>query len=158
MDSKKVVLTPGGKQKLEAELEHLKVNRRREVAEEIREAKLQGDLSENYEYTVAKEAQADLEARIVEIEQILLHAEIVEESMLDKKVVSVGCKVTVVDEQKGNEETFHIVGTAEANPLENKISNESPLGMALLDRKKGETVELNALAGKIRYKITKIKV
>ena len=138
-------------------IEDLKVNRRREIADEIREAKAQGDLSENYEYTAAKEAQADLEARICEIEHIINHAEVIEESD-DKQVVNLGSTVTVKDMETDEKEEYTIVGSTEADPLEGKISNESPLGMALLDKKKNAVVEFVTPAETvITYKIMKIQ-
>lgn len=154
----KVILTIEGKNKLEEELEDLKVNKRKEIADDIREAKAQGDLSENYEYTAAKEAQADLEARIAEIEHILNHAEVVDESAVDNEVVSVGKTVTVKNIDTDEKEEYIIVGSTEADPLEGKISNESPLGMALVGKKKNAVVEFVTPAEtKISYKIVKIQ-
>ena len=155
--SDKVILTQEGLKKLEEELEDLKVNKRREIADDIREAKAQGDLSENYEYTAAKEAQADLEARIAEIEHIINHAEVIEESD-DKAVVNLGSKVKVKNMETEETEEYTIVGSTEADPIEGLISNESPLGMALLNSKKNAVVEFVTPAETvITYKIMKIQ-
>jgi len=153
----KIVLTLEGKKKLEDELEDLKVNKRIAIADDIREAKAQGDLSENYEYTAAKEAQAELEARIAEIESILLHAEVVDDSAIDTKVVNVGSKVTLKNVETGEEDEYSIVGSTEADPFEGKISNESPIGQAVLNKKKNAIIDVNTPDGeKVQYKIIKI--
>lgn len=152
-----VILTLEGKKKLEDELEDLKVNKRREIADDIREAKAQGDLSENYEYTAAKEAQGELELRIAEIEHLLAHAEIVDEAAIDNKTVNVGTKVTLKDVDSDEEEVYTIVGSTEADPLEGKISNESPIGKELIGKKKGALVEIYTPTTKITYKIIKIQ-
>ncbi|MCQ2978310.1 MAG: transcription elongation factor GreA [Clostridia bacterium] len=156
MDNK-VILTQEGLKKLQEELEDLKVNKRAEIADEIREAKAQGDLSENYEYTAAKEAQADLEARIAEIEHILNHAEVIEEAE-DKAIVNVGSTVTLKNMETEEKEEYTIVGSTEADPFEGKISNESPLGRELLNKKKNAVVEFMTPAETtITYKILKIQ-
>ncbi|MCQ2748882.1 MAG: transcription elongation factor GreA [Clostridia bacterium] len=153
-----VIITAEGKAALEAELEELKLVKRPEIVEAIKEAKAQGDLSENYEYTAAKEAQGDLEARISEIEHILDHAKVVDSSELDNKVVNIGSTVTVVEDGEDEEETYSIVGPTEADPIEGKISNESPLGKAMLGKKKNSLVQFTTPTGAtITYKIKKIK-
>ena len=153
---KKNIMTYAGLKKLEDELEDLKVNRRKEVAQKIKEAKEQGDLSENAEYDAAKEEQADIEARIVELEKILKNAEVIDDDVaLD--VISVGCRVKVLDVEFDDEMEFSIVGSTEANSLKGFISNESPLGIALIGKKKNEVVEVESPAGMIQYKIVDIQ-
>lgn len=153
----KVILTQEGYNKLVEELEDLKVNKRAEIADEIREAKAQGDLSENYEYTAAKEAQADLEARIAEIEHIINHVEIIEDSG-DNKTVNVGSTVSLKNVDTDEKEEYTIVGSTEADPFEGKISNESPLGKELLGKKKNQEIKFVTPAEEvITYKILKIQ-
>ena len=153
----KVILTQEGYNKLVEELEDLKVNKRAEIADEIREAKAQGDLSENYEYTAAKEAQADLEARIAEIEHIINHVEIIEDNG-DNKTVNVGSTVSLKNVDTDKKEEYTIVGSTEADPFEGKISNESPLGKELLGKKKNQEVKFVTPAEEvITYKILKIQ-
>lgn len=153
----KVILTQEGYNKLVEELEDLKVNKRAEIADEIREAKAQGDLSENYEYTAAKEAQADLEARIAEIEHIINHVEIIEDNG-DNKTVNVGSTVSLKNVDTDEKEEYTIVGSTEADPFEGKISNESPLGKELLGKKKNQEVKFVTPAEEvITYKILKIQ-
>ena len=139
MAEKKNILTYAGLKKLEDELQDLKVNKRNEVAQKIREAREQGDLSENAEYDAAKDEQRDIEARIEELEKILKNAEVIDEDEIDIDKVSIGCKVKVYDCEFDEELEFKIVGSTEANSLAGKISNESPVGMALLGSKVGET-------------------
>ena len=145
----KNVLTYGGLKKLEEELEDLKVNRRKEVAEKIKEAREQGDLSENAEYDAAKDEQKDIEARIEEIEKILKNAEVVDEDEADTSKVSIGCVVRILDMEYDEENEYKVVGPTEANILKGLISNESPLGKALLGKKVGETahVQVNDTTG-----------
>jgi len=157
MAEKKNIMTYAGLKKLEDELEDLKVNRRKEVAQKIKEAKEQGDLSENAEYDAAKEEQADIEARIVELEKILKNAEVIDEDDFVSDTITVGCAVTLLDIEFDEEMQFKIVGSTEANSLKGLISNESPLGIALLGKKKGETVEVEAPAGMIQYKVVDIQ-
>ena len=157
MAEKKNIMTYAGLKKLEDELEDLKVNRRKEVAQKIKEAKEQGDLSENAEYDAAKEEQADIEARIVELEKILKNAEVIDDEDVALDVISVGCRVRVIDVEFDEEMEYSIVGSTEADSLKGFISNESPLGMALLGKKKGQTVEVEALAGIVQYKIVDIQ-
>ena len=153
---KKVVLTYDGIKALEEELKVLKVDKRKEIAQKIKEARGQGDLSENAEYDAAKDEQARMEARIVVIEKMLRNAEVIDEEDLDKETITLGSKVTLLDEEFEEEITYHIVGSAEANPGQNRISNESPLGMGLIGQKPGITVEVDAPAGIIKYKILAI--
>lgn len=156
VEKKKNILTYAGLQKLENELTDLKVNKRREVSLKIKEAREQGDISENAEYDAAKDEQRDIEARIEEIEAILKNAEVVVESEASTKVVSIGCKVRVIDLDYDEELEYDIVGSTEANSLQNKISNESPVGKALMGAKKNQEVTVALPTGEIRYKVLKI--
>ncbi len=156
MTEKKVVLTREGLLKLESELHDLKTVKRKEVAEKIKDARAQGDLSENAEYDAAKEEQAEIEARIVVLEKMLRNAEVILEEEISTDKVSAGSKVTVYDFEFDEEVTYTIVGSAEADPVSNKISNESPLGSALLDHKAGDEVIVTSPAGEIKVKIVKI--
>ena len=149
MEAKKNLLTYAGLQKLEDELHDLKVNRRKEVAGKIKEAREQGDLSENAEYDAAKDEQRDIETRIEEIEKILKNAEVVVEDEVDVDKINVGCTVKVYDEEFEEELEFKIVGSSEANSLQGKISNESPVGKALIGRSVGDVVEVETQAGVI---------
>lgn len=157
MEAKKNLLTYEGLQKLENELQDLKVVRRKEVSQKIKEAREQGDLSENAEYDAAKDEQRDIEARIEEIEKILKNAEVVVEDEVDLDKISVGCSVTVLDMEFDEEMEFKIVGSTEASSLKGKISNESPVGQALLGRKKGDVVSVETQAGVIEYKVLDIQ-
>jgi len=154
---KKNILTYEGVKALEDELEDLKVVKRKEVAQKIKEAREQGDLSENAEYDAAKDEQRDIEARIEEIEKILKNVEVVveEEASLDK--VNVGCKVKILDVEFDEEVEYKIVGSTEANSLKGKISNESPVGKALIGHTIGETVEVETQVGMVSYKILDIQ-
>ena len=156
MSEKKTVLTYEGLKKLEAELQELKVVRRKEVAAKIKEARGQGDLSENAEYDAAKEEQAEIEARIALIEKMLRNAEVIDEEDIDRDSIGLGSKVTVLDMELGENFVYLIVGSTEADPIGGRISNESPLGMALLKRKRGETVAVEAPAGVIKYQVLDI--
>ena len=156
-EAKKNLLTYAGLRKLEDELHDLKVVKRKEVAGKIKEAREQGDLSENAEYDAAKDEQRDIEARIEEIEKILKNAEVVVEDEVDLDRISVGCKVKVHDFEFEEDMELKIVGSTEANSLEGKISNESPVGRALLGKKAGETVDVETQAGVIQYKILDIR-
>ena len=153
---KKNIITYEGVQKLEAELEELKTVKRKEVARKISEAREQGDLSENAEYDAAKAEQAEYEARIGEIEAILKHAEVVTDDDSDGKKVRIGCKVKIMDMEYKDEMEYRIVGSTEANSLKGKISNESPVGKALLGHKKGDTVKVETKAGILKYKVLEI--
>ena len=155
-DSKKNILTFAGLKALEDELFELKVNKRREVAQKIKEAREQGDLSENAEYDAAKDEQRDIEARIEELEKLLKNVEVVDEDDVDLDTVSVGCRVKIYDAEFDEEVEYQIVGSTEADSLNYKISNESPLGAALIGRKVGETVEVETQAGELLFKILEI--
>lgn len=156
MSEKKVVLTYEGLKKREEELEELKTIRRKDVAEKIKEARGQGDLSENAEYDSAKEEQAEIEARIVFLEKMLRNAEVIDEEEVSKDVISVGCTVRLFDVEFDEEVDYTIVGSAEADPMDGKISNESPVGMGLLGHKTGETVVISAPEGEIEFKVIEI--
>ncbi|MDD3569642.1 MAG: transcription elongation factor GreA [Lachnospiraceae bacterium] len=156
MSEKKVVLTYEGLKKREEELEELKTVRRKDVAEKIKEARGQGDLSENAEYDSAKEEQAEIEARIVFLEKMLRNAEVIDEEEVSKDVISVGCTVRLFDVEFDEEVDYTIVGSAEADPMDGKISNESPVGMGLLGHKTGETVIITAPEGEIEFKVIEI--
>lgn len=157
MSEKKTILTYAGLKKLEDELENLKVVRRKEVAGKIKEAREQGDLSENAEYDAAKDEQRDIEARIEELEKILKNAEVVVEDEVDLDKISIGCIVTVYDMEFDEEMEFKIVGSTEANSLQGKISNESPVGQALIGKEVGDVVAVETQAGTIEYKVLKIE-
>ena len=157
MEEKKNLLTYAGLKALEEELHDLKVIKRKEVAEKIKEAREQGDLSENAEYDAAKDEQRDIEARIEEIEKILRHAEVVVEEEVDLDKISVGCQVKVLDEEYEEEMEFKIVGSSEANSLKGKISNESPVGRALLGHSVGDEIIVETQAGEMKYKVLGIQ-
>lgn len=157
MEEKKVILTYAGLTKLEDELHDLKIVKRKEVAEKIKEAREQGDLSENAEYDAAMDEQRDIEARIEQIEKILKNAEVVVEDEVDVNKISVGCKVKVYDVEFEEEIEFKIVGSTEANSLEGKISNESPVGKALIGASIGDTVSVEMPAGVMEYKVLGIE-
>ncbi len=156
MSEKKVVLTYEGLKKREEELEELKTVRRKEVAEKIKEARGQGDLSENAEYDAAKEEQAEIEARIVLLEKMLRNAEVIDEEELSSDKISVGCKVKLYDKEFDEEVEYSIVGSAEADPMEGRISNESPVGKGLLGHTVGEEVTITAPDGDIVFKVLEI--
>lgn len=156
MPDKKVILTYAGLKELEAEIQELKVNKRKEIANKIKEARAQGDLSENAEYDAAKEEQAEVEARIVQIEKLLKNVEVVDEDEVDLNVVSVGCKVRLFDIEFDEEIDYAIVGSTEADPLKNKISNESPVGESLIGRKVGDVAEVETPAGLLKFKVLEI--
>ena len=158
MEEKKNLLTYAGLKKLEEELHDLKVVKRKEVAEKIKEAREQGDLSENAEYDAAKDEQRDIEARIEEIEKILKNAEVVVEDEVDLDKISVGCKVKVHDFEFEEDIELKIVGSTEANSLEGKISNESPVGKALIGAHTGDVVEVEMPAGIMKYKVLEIQI
>ena len=150
---KKNILTYEGLKKLEDELQNLKVVKRKEVAQKIKEAREQGDLSENAEYDAAKDEQRDIEARIEEIEKILKNAEVVVEEEVDLEKISIGCKVKILDCEFNDELEYKIVGSTEANSLKGKISNESPL----LGKKVGDTITVETQAGELSYKVLEIQ-
>ena len=157
MPEKELILTYEGLKKLEEELDYLKTTKKKEVAERIKEARGFGDLSENSEYDDAKNEQAEVEARIVTIESMLRVAKVVSDEDINNKTVGIGNKVTVLDVEENEELEYIIVGSTEVDVFNNKISNESPMGMALMGRKKGETVKVEAPMGEIEYKILKIQ-
>ena len=157
MEQKKTILTYAGLKKLEDELHDLKVNKRREIAGKIKEAREQGDLSENAEYDAAKDEQRDIEARIEEIEKILKNAEVVVEDEIDLDKISIGCQVKVLDVEEDEEMEFKIVGSTEANSLDGKISNESPVGAALIGKSVGDVVDVETQAGVLQYKVLEIQ-
>ncbi|WP_069650605.1 transcription elongation factor GreA [Caloranaerobacter ferrireducens] len=156
MADKEVVLTVEGLKKIEDELEYLKTVRRKEVAERIKHALAFGDISENSEYDEAKNEQAQLEERIAKLEGILRTARIIDDEDINLEIVSIGTKVKVKDLEFDEEIEYTIVGSAEADPYEGKISNESPVGEALIGRKKGEIVEVQVPDGVIRYEVLEI--
>ena len=157
MAEKKNMLTYEGLKKLEDELQNLKVNKRQEVAQKIKEAREQGDLSENAEYDAAKDEQRDIEARIEEIEKILKNAEVIDEDEFDAGTVNFSSEVVLLDIDLAEEVTYKIVGSTEADILKGKISNESPLGEALMKKKVGDVVSVEAPDGVFEYKIIEIK-
>ena len=157
MSEKEVILTQEGLRKLEEELEHLKSVKRREVAERIKIAIGYGDISENSEYEDAKNEQAFIEGRIITLEKMLRNARIINNDDVDTDTVSIGSKVLLEDLEFKDQVEYTIVGTAESDPSENKISNESPVGKAILGKKKGSIVEVNVpMGGPIQYKIVDI--
>ena len=155
-ENKEVLLTQEGYDKLEQELDYLRTTKRAEVAERIKVALGFGDLSENSEYDEAKTAQAENEAKIADLENKVRYAKIIDESEIDTKTVQVGNIVKVFDMEFEEEETYTIVGSTEVDLSQNKISNESPIGMALMGAKKNQIVEVNAPAGVIKYKVLSI--
>ena len=156
---KDVILTPDGLAKLKSELEHLQVEKRREVAARIKEAREVGDISENSEYDDAKNEQAMVEARIAQLEEQVRSATVIDAKELSTDQVKVGSTVHVKDEKTGKSVKYTLVGAPEANPAENKLSNESPVGKALLGHKRNDTVEVAVPRGpKRKLKITKIEV
>lgn len=157
MAEKKNILTYEGLRQLEEELHDLKVNQRKEVAQKIKEAREQGDLSENAEYDSAKDEQRDIEARIEEIDKILKNAEVVVEDEVEVDVINIGCKVRIYDIEYSEELEYKLVGSTEANSLKGKISNESPLGSALLGRRVGEVVNVQIHSNTLQYKILEIQ-
>ena len=156
MQEKKNILTYEGLRKYEDELHDLKVVKRQEVAQKIKEAREQGDLSENAEYDAAKDEQRDIEQRIEELEKLLKNAEVVVDDDVDTDKISIGCKVKVYDVEFDEEMEFSIVGSTEASSLNNKISNESPVGKALLGHGIGDVVDVETQAGVIQYKVLDI--
>lgn len=154
--AKAIKVTDDGLKKLQDELEYLKTEGRKDIAEKIKVARGYGDLSENSEYDDAKNEQAKIEARIVELEAMLKNVEIIKDIKGAAKTVVVGVKVKVYDEEFDEEEEYHVVGSTEADPVSNKISDESPVGRALLGHKVGDIVTVEAPAGEIKLKIIKI--
>ena len=153
MEEKKNILTREGLKKYEDELHELKVVRRKEVAQKIKEAREQGDLSENAEYDAAKDEQRDIEARIEDLEKILKNVEVVDDDEVTGDKVMIGSTVRIYDIEFAEEVVYRIVGSTEANSIKGKISNESPVGKAILGHKKGDTVTVETEAGEFKYKI-----
>jgi len=158
MGGKEVVLTYEGLRNLEKELEMLKSVRRREVAEKIRRALSFGDISENSEYDEAKNEQAMVESRIIKLEEMLNNAKVLDEDEIDTTKISIGTKVRLLDMEFNEESDYYIVGSTEANPLENKISDESPMGKALINKKVGDEVVVEAPKGNFTYKVIEIYI
>ncbi len=154
---KEVILTAEGYEKLKEEIELLRNDKRRDIAERIRVARDFGDIAENAEYDDAKNEQAMLEHKIMLLEERLLHARIIDAGDVDTSVVSIGSRVRLKDMDANETIEYHIVGSAEANPAEHKLSNESPVGKAIIGHKKGETVEVSAPRGSLKFKILDIK-
>lgn len=154
--AKAIKVTDDGLKKLQDELEYLKTEGRTDIAEKIKVARGYGDLSENSEYDDAKNEQAKIEARIVELEAMLKNVEIIKDIKGAAKTVVVGVKVTVYDEEFDEEDEYHVVGSTEADPANNRISDESPVGRALIGHKVGDVVAVEAPAGEIKLKIVKI--
>ena len=153
---KEVILTPEGYEKLKHEIEVLSTAKRREVADRIRTAREFGDITENAEYDDAKNEQAMLEHKIAQLEERLLNARVIQKRDVDLSVVSIGAKVKLRDVDAKRTDEYFIVGSAEANPAELKLSNESPVGKAIIGKKKGETVEVSTPRGSLKYKILDI--
>ncbi len=156
MESKKHILTSKGMQALEDELQDLKVVKRKEIAQKIKEAREQGDLSENAEYDAAKDEQRSIEAKIEELEKIIRNAEVIDESAFDKDTVSIGSTVRFYDEEFDEELEYRIVGSTESDIMKGLISNESPLGKALVGAKIGQEIEVESADGVSRYKVLEI--
>lgn len=153
---KEIVLTMNGLRRIEQELDHLRTVHRKEVADRIRESKQFGEFSENSEYEDAKVEQAFVEGRILELKHVLQNASVINEKEIPTNVVGVGSKVTVRDLETNDEWQYTIVGSVEADPSEDRISNESPVGESLIDRSVGDIIEVDVPAGKARYQIIKI--
>lgn len=157
MQTKQTILTADGLLKLKEELEELKSNGRLEVAEKIKQARAFGDLSENSEYDEAKNEQAQMELRIIQLENMLKNAKVIDESEMTAGVVSLGCKVLVHDFDFDEDVEYYIVGSAESDPAKNRISDESPIGKALIGAKENETITVTIPSGdEIKFKILKV--
>ena len=157
VEAKKHILTSKGMQALEDELQDLKVVKRKEIAQKIKEAREQGDLSENAEYDAAKDEQRSMEARIEELEKIIKNAEVIDESAYDKDTVSIGSTIKLYDEEFDEELEYRIVGSTESDILKGLISNESPLGKALIGAHKDDIVDVETPAGIMQYKVLSIQ-
>ena len=155
--NKEVYLTEEGLEKVKEELEYLRTEKRQQVAQRLKEAIAQGDLSENSEYDAAKEEQAFVESRIITLENMIRNAKIIDAASQDKNVVNVGNKVTIEEQPDGDRETYTIVGSAESDPASFKISNESPIGKELIGKKVGEIVNVSTPSGTIQFKIIEIE-
>ena len=156
VESKKHILTSKGMQALEDELQDLKVVKRKEIAQKIKEAREQGDLSENAEYDAAKDEQRSIEAKIEELEKIIRNAEVIDESTFDKDTVSIGSTVRFYDEEFDEELEYRIVGSTESDIMKGLISNESPLGKALVGSKLGQEIEVESAEGVSKYRVLEI--
>jgi transcription elongation factor GreA len=154
---KEVILTPEGYERLKQEIDYLRGDKRREVADRIRVAREFGDIAENAEYDDAKNEQAMLEHRIAQLEERVLNARVIDKKEISKDVVSIGSRVKLKDMETNKSVEYRIVGSAEANPAENKLSNESPVGKAIIGHKKGEVVEVAAPRGTLKFKILGIE-
>ena len=154
-DNGKVLLTQAGYEKLKAELDDLKINKRKEIADKIKEARAQGDLSENAEYDAAKDEQSEMEGRIEEIETIFKNFEVVENE--DDGKINIGCRIVVRDVEIDDTMELNMVGSSEANPLDGFISNESPVGQALMGKETGDKVTVDSPAGPIEYEILSVE-
>lgn len=157
MAEKKNILTYAGLKELEDELQELKVVRRKDVAQKIKEAREQGDLSENAEYDAAKDEQRDIETRIEDLEKILKNAEVIVEDEVDLEKINVGCMVKLYDNEFEEEVTYKLVGSTEADIFQNKISNESPIGKALIGKKIGDLIDVEGHEGISQFKILDIQ-
>ena len=157
VEAKKHILTSQGMQALEDELQDLKVVKRKEIAQKIKEAREQGDLSENAEYDAAKDEQRSMEARIEELEKIIKNAEVIDESAYDKDTVSIGSTIKFYDEEFDEELEYRIVGSTESDILKGLISNESPLGKALIGAHTGDVVDVEMPMGIMKYKVLEIQ-
>lgn len=157
-DSKSVVLSSEGLSKLQEELDYLRNVKRKEVAERLKEARSLGDLSENSEYDDARNEQAFVEGRIIQLENTLRNAKVIDEAATGTSVgeVRLGSTVTLKDLEYGDELQYTLVGSVEADPMKHKISNESPVGKAILGKKKGAVVEVEAPAGNIKYEVVEV--
>lgn len=155
--SEKKIITYEGLKKIEEELHYLKVEKRQDIAQKLKEARAQGDLSENAEYDAAKDEQRDIEARIEELEKILKNVEVIDEAEVDLDKINVGCQVRILDMEYNEELEYKIVGSTEANSLKGKISNESPVGKALIGKVVGDVVTVETQAGELQYKVLEIQ-
>lgn len=156
MAEKKVVLTAEGLKNLENELQDLKINRRKEIAEKIKEARGQGDLSENAEYDAAKEEQAEVETRILNIEKMLRNVEVINQNKIDRNKINLGSKIKLIDLEFNKQLNYTVVGSTESDPANGKISNESPIGRALIGHSAGDIVNVNSPSGIVRYEVLEI--
>ena len=157
MEEKKTLLTYSGLKQYQEELENLKSVKRKEIADKLKVAREQGDLSENAEYDAAKDEQSDNERRIEELEQLLKNVEVITDDDVESDKVSIGTKVKIRDMEYKEDLEYDIVGTQQADSLAGKISNESPLGMALMGAKKGQTVTVESPSGPIKYKVLAVE-
>jgi transcription elongation factor GreA len=155
-ENQKIQFTVEGMKRLQDELEERKTVISGQIAEQLKEARAQGDLSENSEYDEAKDAQAKNEARIMEIEEILKNAEVIDESEISKTKITLGSKVTLRDEETKEEIQYEIVNAKDADIFSNRISQDSPVGKAIIGKKKGNVIEVTTVAGAFKYKIIKI--